>query len=213
MDVLYTTSLVGNYYVPGGVPAVESVSPLTPPNSLLFESEPAFFTDAGVDWPPVTPGLVTEVYSIIPAGVRFLAGEGPDETAPTLTTATIEANGTTLTLHHNEAVAIGAGGNGGFTVMLSGGAATLTYSSTVGSNIIYTFSRPVLDNETGSLDYDQPGDGVEDAAGNDLAPIVSKSVVNNSSQSASPATGTTTVNSSASGSTSVSGSGSTTIAQ
>ena len=101
--------------------------------------------------------------------LNLAAGES-DVTAPTLSTATIPLAGTTIVLTFSEAVSIGAGGNGGFTVSLSGGAATLTYSSGSGtSQLTYTISRTVAANETGTVSYTQPGNGVEDAAGNDLA--------------------------------------------
>jgi len=95
---------------------------------------------------------------------------GGDVIAPTLSSATIPLAGTTIVLNFSETVNVGAGGNGGFTVSLSGGAATLTYSSGSGSSqLIYTISRTVAANETGTISYTQPGNGIEDTAGNDLA--------------------------------------------
>jgi len=48
---------------------------------------------------------------------------------PYLLGAVISEDGTTLTMVFSENVYIGAGGNTGFTISASGGAATLTYSS------------------------------------------------------------------------------------
>lgn len=103
-------------------------------------------------------------------------------TVPTLSSATIPSAGTSITLLFSEAVTIGAGGNGGWTITMDGGAATLTYASGSGtSSLVYTLSRTVNSGETGTVAYTQPGDGVEDAAGNDLATIASHAVTNNSS--------------------------------
>jgi hypothetical protein len=66
---------------------------------------------------------------------------------------------------------------------MSGGAATMTYSSGSGSSsLVYTLNRTVNVGETGTVAYTQPGSGVEDMSGNDLATIGSAAVTNNSSQ-------------------------------
>lgn len=103
---------------------------------------------------------------------------GTDETAPTLVAAI--ANGTSLTMTFSEAVSIGAGGNGGFTMTPSGGAATLSYASGSGSTtLVYTINRTLVQGETiTDLAYTQPTNGVEDAAGNDLATFNSVTVTN-----------------------------------
>jgi hypothetical protein len=115
---------------------------------------------------------------------------GGDVTAPTVSSATIPVGGTTITLAFSEAVSVGAGGNGGFTVSLSGGAATLTYSSGSGSSsLVYTISRTVNQGETGTISYTQPGNGIEDTSGNDLATFSNSAVTNNSSQGSNPTPG------------------------
>lgn len=99
-----------------------------------------------------------------------------DTTAPTLVSAVI-VGGTVLKLTFDEAVTFGAGGNTGWTITMSGGAATLTYSSGDGTSaLLYGISRTIADSETGTTAYTQPGNGVEDIAGNDLATIVSQAV-------------------------------------
>lgn len=106
-----------------------------------------------------------------------------DTTAPTVNTCTISADGTTWTFAMSESVSIGAGGNGGFATSMSGGAVTLTYVSGSGSaSLVYSGNRTVQLGESGTLAYTQPGSGVEDSAGNDLANFSGKTVVNNSSQ-------------------------------
>lgn len=105
--------------------------------------------------------------------------EGEDTTPPTLQSATIGRSGTTLTLAFDETVSIGAGGNGGVSLSMSGGTVTATYSSGSGSNsLVYSLSRTVYSGETGTAAYTQPGNGIEDAAGNDLATFSGESVAN-----------------------------------
>lgn len=112
-----------------------------------------------------------------------MGGQGEDVTPPALSTKTIASNGTTLTLSFNETVSIGAGGNGGWTIAPSGGSATLTYSSGSGSSsLVYTISRPIQYNETATVSYTQPTNGVEDDSGNDLVTFSGSSVTNNSTQ-------------------------------
>jgi hypothetical protein len=112
-----------------------------------------------------------------------------DNTVPTLLTSpapTIAANGTTLTLTFSEAVQNGAGGSGGWAITPSGGSATVTYSSGSGTaSLVYTISRRIL-NETVTLTYTQPGNGVEDILGNDLVTISTPRAVTNNSDYTAP---------------------------
>lgn len=112
----------------------------------------------------------------------------PDTTAPTLTSATIGTNGTSLTLVFAEAVTIGAGGNGGLSFTAAGGAATCTYSSGTGTDtLVYTLSRTIADTEVwAELGYTQPGSGIEDTSGNDVASFFDVPVTNNSTQNVAP---------------------------
>lgn len=108
------------------------------------------------------------------------AGPG-DTTAPTLSSATINTSGTTLTLTFSEAVTFGAGGNTGFVATMTGGASALTYASGSGtSSLVYNFARTIQSGETGTLAYTQPSNGVEDSSGNDFVSISGVSVTNNS---------------------------------
>lgn len=92
---------------------------------------------------------------------------------PILANAIVSTGNDTITLSFDRAVTFGAGGNGGFTLSLSGGACLMTYSSGDGSNaLVYSLSRSVAATETGTMDYTQPGDGVEAVVGNaDLASL------------------------------------------
>lgn len=104
--------------------------------------------------------------------------------SPTLAlgTAVIQSTGNSMLLTFNTAVDFGAGGNAGFALTLSGGAVTATYASGAGTTqLVYNLSRNVKSSETGTLDYTQPTDGVEDAVtGADLASIVAFDLTNNS---------------------------------
>ena len=104
----------------------------------------------------------------------------PPAGAPNLLSATIVAGGDELSLYFDKIVSIGAGGNGGFAVTMSGGAATLTYSSGDGTNtLVYDISRTITPGvETGTLAYTQPGDGVEESTGTDLASFTGYAVSN-----------------------------------
>ena len=93
----------------------------------------------------------------------------PPVTVPTLTSATINAAGTTLTLAYSVPTSYGGGSTGGWTINASGGAATLT----PGANpTTFTISRVIAAGETGTISYVQPGNGVEAATGGgDLASL------------------------------------------
>lgn len=104
--------------------------------------------------------------------------------APTLSARTINSAGTSLTLTGSEALSVGAGGSAGFTVNASGGAVTATYASGAGTSaLVYTLSRTILSTETVTLDYTQPGNGLEATTGGaDLASFSAAAVTNNSTQ-------------------------------
>lgn len=109
----------------------------------------------------------------------------PAAVAPILSTVTppvIDAEGASLTLTLTRNVVFGAGGNGGFLLNPTGSDVTLTYASGSGTNIlVYTISRAIMGTETAVLDYTQPGNGVEAAAGGlDLATLTGNAVTNNS---------------------------------
>lgn len=112
----------------------------------------------------------------------------PDVTPPEVSVEpTIATDGDSLIIVFSEGVTIGAGGNGGFTVSLSGGACTLAYASGDGTtSLTYTTSRTIGRNETGTLSYVQPGNGVEDTAGNDLASFSNEAIQNNSTVNNAP---------------------------
>lgn len=100
-----------------------------------------------------------------------------DQTQPiSLGSAAITGAGDTLTLTFSEAAAIGAGGNAGWTIAPSGGAATLTYASGDTTRfLVYNISRTIAVGETGTIAYTQPGNGIEAVGdGADVATIASR---------------------------------------
>lgn len=114
-------------------------------------------------------------------GRRIIAGVSSDTTAPTVSSANIDASGLVYTQVHSESVAIGGGGNGGLVLTASGGAATATYASGSGSTTLtWNLSRAIAQGETVTRAYTQPGNGIEDLAGNDLATFSGQAVANDS---------------------------------
>lgn len=101
---------------------------------------------------------------------------------PVVISATVNSAGTTLTIVHSVSVSNGAGGLGGFTPTMNGGAATLTYSSGIGTTtLVYNISRIISNSETGTLAYTQPGNGIEGTTSLiDLATFTGFSVTNGS---------------------------------
>ena len=111
---------------------------------------------------------------------------GPDTTPPELLTATVLADGLTLELVFNEAVTIGAGEFSGLSMVWTGAGITdfITPTGEGTDTLLLSEETPVLAGDTVDTapDYNQPGDGIEDLAGNDLASIFGITVVNNSEQ-------------------------------
>jgi hypothetical protein len=105
-----------------------------------------------------------------------------DETPPTVSSRVIPTSGTTFLMGFDEAVTF-AGAVPTLTGC-SGGATTLSYVSGSGTaSLTFSVSRVVLGEETGCVNsYTQPGNGIEDLAGNDLASFSDQAVTNNSTQ-------------------------------
>lgn len=102
------------------------------------------------------------------------------QTAPTLVSTTIAANGTDVTLVFSESVSVGAGGNDGWT--LNNPTRVMTYSSGSGSDtLVYTVATAIQDPDVPTISYTQPGNGIEaTSGGRDLDSIVNNAVTNNS---------------------------------
>lgn len=111
--------------------------------------------------------------------------------------STIPAAGTTIVLAYSLPVVIGAGGSGGHTLTMSGGPATMTYSSGSGTAALtYNLSRTVASAETGALAYVQPVSGVEEAVYRvDVDSFAGRAVTNSSIADPPPSIVSVTINS------------------
>lgn len=104
-----------------------------------------------------------------------------DAQAPAAVSAEIRPSGLELWLTCSEVVGFGAAGTGGLALSASGGPATLTYAAGAGNAVLrYAISREIAAGETATLSYVQPGDGIQDADGDDLASFADLAVANNS---------------------------------
>jgi hypothetical protein len=119
-----------------------------------------------------------------------LAGSGAaDVIAPTLSSATVATNGTTLTLAFSENVTQGAGYNNTNWGVDCPSATNIpvTYVSGNDTNShVYSLGGTVLasDSTSCNIDFNGASNSMEDAAGNDLAAITSAAVTNNSTATA-----------------------------
>jgi len=121
----------------------------------------------------------TPPYQYTAAGAHFL--DTGDTTPPAPSTAVIPSGGVTVEINWTEACTIGAGGAGGLVVNASGGAVTANLASGQGTGkFIYSLSRGIQSGETVTLDYTQPGSGIEDIAGNACSSFTGQTVQNNS---------------------------------
>lgn len=177
-------------------PSNATHDPLLDSNYMLTSSSP--YVNAGVDlssyFTTDKNGSSRTNWSI----GAYEYGGTADTTHPTISSATINTDGNTLTLVFSEPVTVNT--STGFTLNMSGGAAGLTYTSGSGTNTLdYVITgRNIDDDETGTLDYATVANGIEDAAGNDLASTGESdiTVTNKSTYSPSATTYVVTVQSS-----------------
>lgn len=132
------------------------------------------------------PSNGVEANSGIRTDVATYSGRGvtnpSTQIAPTQTGASINSSGTQLSITYSQSVTFGAGGSGGHTLSMSGGASSMTYASGSGSiTLVYNLSRAINSGETGTLAYTQPGGGVEAVSSlADVATYTGRSVANGS---------------------------------
>lgn len=113
------------------------------------------------------------------------AGIPSSNTPPTLTSATIAANGTTLTLVFSKAAEAGTQDNQDLSFTATNGTLSAKYVSGSGTaTLVYSLIRTVYQTETVTLNYDALWSGIKDLAGNNLASIMARLVTNNSTVSA-----------------------------
>lgn len=123
---------------------------------------------------------------LLAAYAAVIVRKPPSGSAPTLASSTV--NGSTLTDVYSAAVSFGAGGNGGKSLAMSGGAATPTYTGGAGTpTITYSLSRAIAFGETGTSGYTQPGNGLEaTSGGTDVAAYSGFAVTNATSGGGAP---------------------------
>lgn len=99
--------------------------------------------------------------------------------APTLSSAIINAAGTSLTLTYNEALDTGSTpATGAFS--LAGTARTVSGVNVTGSTVVLTLSGAVAQGATVTVSYTAGGSPIQDSAGNDAANLTNQAVTNNS---------------------------------
>ncbi|OLF82667.1 hypothetical protein AWH63_06590 [Marinobacter sp. C18] len=121
--------------------------------------------------------------------------DGTDETAPTISSASVPTAGNNIAVQMSESMQVGAGGSGGWTVSLAGvSVSSASVDGTDDTIINLTPSRTLTDEDTLTIGYTQPGDGFQDLAAtpNDLATLSGQAVTNNSTQQPPDVTGPVT---------------------
>jgi hypothetical protein len=127
--------------------------------------------------------LLANARGLMMVGGGVAAG-GADATPPEVSTATIASGGLTLTLSMSETVTR-TSGTFDLDCSVAGNNIVSTYASGSGSNsLVYDLSTKVNSGDTCNLDYNGAANGVEDAAGNDLATITNKATTNDASGTA-----------------------------
>ncbi len=124
-------------------------------------------SDDGTDLANITAGAVTNASAYKPAS------------SITISSATIPAAGNVIQLTFSAAVSIGVNGSNGWTLNSSGAASEMLYAAGAGTTqLTYNLTRTIQAGETITVDYVNPGDGLEDAGGRDIADITAQAVTN-----------------------------------
>ena len=156
---------------------------LRPPPNVLTALSGAFV------WAGQNATLIKARHLVATLNTRAFTWSGASATftnGPKLLSATIQTTGNTINLVFSQAVRIGAGGGAGFSLALTGGLETLTYSSgTNSATLVYNLSRQVGQGETGTISYTATVDGIETLTGNDLQ-AMSRAIANSSTYTGPP---------------------------
>lgn len=107
-----------------------------------------------------------------------------DETAPTVSSASIASNGETVTINFSESVVTTGYDDGDFNLDCTAAGNDIALNSISGSGSTRTFSAASIigAGDSCNLDYTGGANEIEDAAGNDLATFSNTSVTNYSTQ-------------------------------
>jgi Putative Ig domain len=143
--------------------------------------------------------LVTATYTQPGAGIAATTGgidlpsfsgsavtNNSTQNPPTLSSATVASNGTTINLVFSASATTGTGGIGGVSLSVNGTSDTVTYNSGSGSaTYVFTATTPILIGDVVTVSYVQPGAGIAGTSNSlDVASFSNSSVTNNSAQSA-----------------------------
>ena len=105
-------------------------------------------------------------------------GTGPDRTPPLLIRATVNASRLVLTYDETlDGASVPAAGD--FVVTVAGSPVGVRGVSVAGSRVTLTLATPVQAGQTVTLDYTPGANPIQDAAGNDAAPLSGQPVTNN----------------------------------
>ena len=168
-----------------GTPATVFVSTSTSSADYLLPAGTGPAINAGNNY--YSAGLTTDYLAAArPSSAAFEVGAieyatGGDTTPPSLTSLAVASDGATIALGFSETV----NANSAIPTLASnaGVAVTLAAPSGNGSTTLtWTLSRQVLNSEIVTASYAQPGNGIEDIAGNDLPSFSSQPVTNSSVQ-------------------------------
>lgn len=152
-------------------------------NTLVFSTS-RFILSGETVTVTYTPGNVVGSSGSIPADAFATQSvtNNSTETAPTVSTKTIQSTGTTLRVVFSASMSGFSSGAEGFALTgLTGGATTLTYSSGEGTATIdFTISRTILSSETSGVLAYTAGDIVKVTTGVALANFSGSAVTNSS---------------------------------
>ena len=116
---------------------------------------------------------------------------GPvDTTAPTFSSAAVNAAGTTISLTFSEAMSPSTSAASAFTVLVNGSSRTLASVSASGTSVRLGLLSSVVNTDTVTVAYTDPSGGndanaIQDLAGNDASTIPTSSVTNGSAATSS----------------------------
>jgi len=105
----------------------------------------------------------------------------PSPAAPTVTSVTVGTLGLSADILFNTTISAGVGGSVGWSMICDGVPISMTYDSGLTtSTLSYALGSTPFDGDACTVDYEQPGDGLVNGSGVELASITDGPVTNNS---------------------------------
>ena len=116
-----------------------------------------------------------------------------DGIAPTFTSGSTNTTGTKVILTYNETLSATTAATSAFSVTTAGASNSVTDATVSGSTVELTLTTAVKNDEAVTVTYIDPSgsddaNAIQDAAGNDVATLISTSVTNNSTVAGTPPT-------------------------